>query len=231
MAKGKYKNKRKTNYPIYSNVVNEVFLRRLEEYPEEYTRAYLKLCRDSVKDIAAFFKKFPKKFDNTLPYILFAKQFANLSIAMLSYIRRELGKTAAQVDEELGYTTGYPYASFANTFKKPTNRNLKITFQIWLAMSNYAENCNLKWDFTLNDCRIEGPNEQFDDAILLANLGDSKNEDQETMEQEGVVKISLNGETLFLPQNATMFEFLKAVKTRTEQEVTVTRMIETEIEL
>lgn len=231
MAKGKYKKKRKTNYPIYSNVANEVFLRRLEEYPEEYTREYLKLCGDSVKDIAAFFKKFPKKFDNTLPYILFAKQFANLSIAMLSYIRRELGKTAAQVDEELGYTTGYPYASFANTFKKPTNRNLKITFQIWLAMSNYAENCNLKWDFTLNDCRIEGPNEQFDDAILLANLGDSKNEDQETMEQEGVVKISLNGETLFLPQNATMFEFLKAVKTRTEQEVTVTRMIETEIEL
>lgn len=51
------------------------------------------------------------------------------------------------------------------------------------------------------------------------------------MEQENVVKISLNGETLFLPQNATMFEFLKAVKTRTEQEVTVTRMIETEIEL
>lgn len=231
MAKGKYKNKRKTNYPIYSNVANEVFLRRLEEYPEEYTRAYLKLCRDSVKDIAAFLKKFPKKFDNTLPYILFAKQFANLSVAMLSYIRRELGKTAAQVDEELGYTTGYPYASFANTFKKPTNRNLKITFQIWLAMSNYAENCDLKWDFALNDCRIEGPNEQFDDAILLANLGDSKNEDQETMEQEGVVKISLNGETLFLPQNATMFEFLKAVKTRTEQEVTVTRMIETEIEL
>lgn len=231
MAKGKYKNKRKTNYPIYSNVANEVFLRRLEEYPEEYTRAYLKLCRDSVKDIAAFFKKFPKKFDNTLPYILFAKQFANLSIAMLSSIRREAGKTAAQVDEELGYTTGYPYASFANTFKKPTNRNLKITFQIWLVLSNYAENFNLNWEFALNDCRIEDPNEQFDDAIRLANLGDSKNEDQETMEQEGVVKISLNGETLFLPQNATMFEFLKAVKTRTEQEVTVTRMIETEIEL
>ena len=231
MAKGKYKKKRKTDYPIYSNVANEVFLRRLEEYPEEYTKVYLKLCRDSVKDIAAFFKKFPKKFDNTLPYILFAKQFANLSIAMLSSIRREAGKTAAQVDEELGYTTGYPYASFANTFKKPTNRNLKITFQVWLVLSNYAEKCNLTWDFVLNDCRIEDPNEQFDDALLLANLDDPKNEDQETMEQEGVVKISLNGETLFLPQNASMFEFLKAVKTRTEQEVTVTRMIETEIEL
>lgn len=231
MAKGKYKKKRKTNYPIYSNVANEVFLRRLEEYPEEYTREYLKLCRDSVKDIAAFFKKFPKKFDNTLPHILFAKQFANLSIAMLSYIRRELGKTAAQVDEELEYTVGYPYASFANTFKKPTNRNLKITFQIWLVMSKYAENYNLKWDFVLNDCRIEDPNEQFDNAVLLANLDDPKNEDQETMEQENVIKISLNGETLFLSQNATMFEFLKAVKERTEQTVTVTRMVETEIEL
>lgn len=141
MAKGKYKKKRKTSHPI----ANEVFLKRLKDYPEEYTRVYLKLCRDSAKDFAAFYDKFPKKFDNTLPYILFAKQFA--------------------------------------------------------------------------------------DAVLLANLDDSKNEEQETREQENVVKISLNGETLLLPQNATMFEFLKAVKTRTEQEVTVTRMIETEIEL
>ncbi len=227
MAKGKYKKKRKTSHPI----ANEVFLKRLKDYPEEYTRVYLKLCRDSAKDFAAFYDKFPKKFDNTLPYILFAKQFADMSIAMLSYIRRELGKTAAQVDEELGYTIGYPYASLANTFKKPTNRNLKITFRVWLVMRNYVKKYNLKWDFALNDPRIEDPNEQFDDAVLLANLDDSKNEEQETMEQEHVVKISLNGEMLLLPQNATMFEFLKAVKTRTEQEVTVTRMIETEIEL
>lgn len=228
MAKGKYKNKRKINCP---NVANEVFLRRLKDYPEEYTRVYLKLCRDSVKDFAAFFDKFPKKFDNTLPYILFAKQFADMSIAMLSYIRRKLGKTAAQVDEELGYTIGYPYASLANTFKKPTNRNLKITFRVWLVMRNYVKKYNLKWDFALNDPRIENPNEQFDDAVLLANLDDSKKESQETMEQENVVKISLNGETLFLPQNASMFEFLKAVKTRTEQTVSVTKMIETEVEL
>lgn len=54
---------------------------------------------------------------------------------------------------------------------------------------------------------------------------------EETKEQEHVVKVLLNGEPVFLHEKATMLEFLKVVKERTEQAVSVTKMIETEIEL
>lgn len=75
---------------------------------------------------------------------------------------------------------------------------------------------------------LEGKEAKEIDKILGYTTSFSE---QKPKEQEKVVKVSLNGETVFLHESATMLEFLKAVKERTEQAVSVTKMIETEIEL
>lgn len=100
------------------------------------------------------------------------------------------------------------------------------------AMGHRLKKYKTPWEEVTTNYRIDVNKHLIDSFEMFGyNFEENKTGLEETAEQEGVVKISLNGETLLLPQNATMFEFLKAVKTRTEQEVTVTRMIETEIEL
>lgn len=237
MEKGKYKKKRK-KYQIDREI--EDVCNRFED-----ADALKKDFEEVKKIVENHYFDLPKHFKETVAFTFYAKMIASTAIGMHFALRVLENKEAKEIDKILGYTTNYPKASADNTIKRPTQRNLKILMGIIETLGHRLKKFRTPWEDVTTNYRID-VNKHIIDSFELFGYHFEENEtvleetevtsqntpsDQETLEQENVVKISLNGETLFLPQNATMFEFLKAVKTRTEQEVTVTRMIETEIEL
>lgn len=237
MAKGKYK-KRQKKYQIDREIEN--VCNRFED-----ADALKKDFEEAKKIVENHYFDLPKHFKETVAFTFYAKMIASTAIGMhfaLSVLEK---KEAKKIDEILGYTTNYPKASAENTIKRPTQRNLKILMGIIGALGHRLKKFRTPWEDVTTNYRIDvnkhiidsfemfGYTFEDDEAVVKETEDVSQNTTigQEVMEQEAVVKVSLNGETLFLPQNATMLEFLKAVKTRTEQKVTVTRMIETEIEI
>lgn len=237
MAKGKYKNKRK-KYQIDREI--EEVCNRFED-----ADALKKDFAEAKKVIDNNYFDFHKYFKETVAFTFYAKMLAATANGMHYALRVLEGKQAKEIDEILGYTINYPRVSADNTILKPTQRNLKILLGIIEAMGRRMKKHKTPWEEVTTNYRIDvnkhlidsfemfGYTFEDDEAVVKETEDVSQNTTigQEVMEQEAVVKVSLNGETLFLPQNATMLEFLKAVKTRTEQKVTVTRMIETEIEI
>lgn len=224
MAKGKYKKKRK-KYQIDREI--EDVCNRFED-----ADALKKDFAEAKKVIENNYYDIPKHFKETVAFTFYAKMLAASANGMHFALRVLEGKEGREIDEILGYTNYYPRASADNTIKKPTQRNLKILMGIIEPMPHSLKKYKTPWEEVTTNYRIDVNKHLIDSFEMFGyNFEENKTGLEETAEQEGVVKISLNGETLLLPQNATMFEFLKAVKTRTEQEVTVTRMIETEIEL
>lgn len=237
MAKGKYKNKRK-KYQIDREI--EDVCNRFED-----ADALKKDFAEARKAFDNHYFDFYKFFKETVAFTFYAKMLASTFKGMHHALRVLEKKESREIDRILGYKTGYPRASADNVINRPTQRNLKILLGIIEAIGHRLNKFETPWGEVVTNYRID-VNKHIIDSFELFGYHFEENEtvleemevtsqntasDQETLEQENVVKISLNGETLFLPQNASMFEFLKAVKTRTEQEVTVTRMIETEIEL
>lgn len=233
MAKGKYKNKRKKH-----NVD-----RWVEEVCGQFEDA------DSLKKDFAEVKKiienryfdFPKYFKETVAFTFYAKMIASTTIGKHHALRVLEKKEAKEIDKILGYTTNYPKVSADNTIKNPTQRNLKIVMGIDEAIEHRLKKYKTPWEEVTTNYRIDFNKHLIDSFELFGYHFEEDEEDttqndlpiskEETKEQEHVVKVLLNGEPVFLHENATMFEFLKAVKERTEQTVVVTRMIETEIEL
>lgn len=229
MAKGKYKNKRK-KYQIDREI--EDVCNRFED-----ADALKKDFAEAKKIVKNNYFDFPKHFKETVAFTFYAKMIASTAIGMHFALRVLENKEAKEVDEILGYTINYPKASADNTIKRPTQRNLKILMGIVEALGHRLKKFKTPWEDVTTNYRID-VNKHLIDSFELFGYHFEEETTQNTlsfsepkMEEEGLVKVSLNGEVVFLDKNATMFEFLKAVKTRTEQEVTVTRMIETEIEL
>ena len=237
MAKGKYKNKRKKH--LIDREIEDV-CNRFED-----AEALKKDFAEARKVFDNHYFDFHKFFKETVAFTFYAKMIASTFKGMHHALRVLEKKESREIDRILGYKTGYPRASADNVINRPTQRNLKILLGIIEAIRHRLNKFETPWGEVVTNYRID-VNKHMIDSFELFGYHFEENEtvseetevtsqntpsDQETLEQENVVKISLNGETLFLPQNASMFEFLKAVKTRTEQEVTVTRMIETEIEL
>lgn len=233
MAKGKHKNKQK-KYNID---------RAIENLCDQFEDA------DSLKKDFAEVQKiienkyfdFPKYFKETVAFTLYAKMIASTTIGKHHALRVLEGKEAKEIDKILGYTTNYPKTSADNTIRNPTQRNLKIVMGIDEAIEYRLKKFKTPWEEVTTNYRIDF-NKHLTDSFELFGYHlegieeDSTSNDlslnkRETKEQEHVVKVLLNGEPVFLHENATMFEFLKAVKERTEQRVSVTKMIETEIKL
>lgn len=232
MAKGKYKKKRKKH-----NIDREI-----ENVCDRFEDA------DSLKEDFAEAKKiienryfdFPKYFKETVAFAFYAKMIASTTIGMHYALRILEKKEAKEIDKVLGYTTNYPKVSADNTIKRPTQRNLKIVMGISEALSHRLKKFKTPWEEVTTNYRIDANKHLIDSFELFGyqfeeDEGDTTQStlsfSEQKMEEEGLVKVSLNGEVVFLDKNATMFEFLKAVKERTKQAVVVTKMIETEIEL
>lgn len=229
MAKGKYKNKRK-KYQIDREI--EDVCNRFED-----ADALKKDFAEAKKIVKNNYFGFPKHFKETVAFTFYAKMIASTAIGMHFALRVLENKEAKEVDEILGYTINYPKVSADNTIKRPTQRNLKILMGIIEALGHRLKKFKTPWEDVTTNYRID-VNKHLIDSFELFGYHFEEETTQNTlsfsepkMEEEGLVKVSLNGEVVFLDKNATMFEFLKAVKTRTGQEVTVTRMIETEVEL
>lgn len=237
MAKGKYKNKRKKH-----NIDREIedVCNRFED-----AEALKKDFAEAKKVIENHYFDFPKYFKETVAFTFQAKMLGSVAISMHYALRALEGKEAKEIDKILGYTINYPKVSADNTIKKPTQRNLKILMGIIEAMGRRLKKYKTPWEEVVTNYRID-VNKHIIDSFELFGYVFEENKtvlketeitnqntasDQETLEQESVVKVLLNGEVVFLHENATMFEFLKAVKERTEQAVVVTKMMETEIEL
>lgn len=237
MAKGKYKKKRK-KYQIDREI--EDVCNRFED-----ADALKKDFAEAKKVFENHYFDFHKYFKETVAFTFYAKILGATSIGMHYALRILEGKEAKEIDKILGYTLNYPRVSADNAIKRPTQRNLKILMGIIESLGHGLKKFKTPWEEVITNYRIDVNKHIIDSFELFGyhfednqtvleeteDISQNTTSGQEVMEQENVVKISLNGETLFLPQNATMFEFLKVVKTRTEQEVTVTRMIETKIEL
>ena len=229
MAKGKYKKKRK-KYQIDREIEN--VCNRFEDADD-----LKKDFEEAKKIVENHYFDLPKHFKETVAFTFYAKMIASTAIGMHFALRVLENKEAKEIDEILGYTTNYPKASADNTIKRPTQRNLKILMGIIEALGNRLKKFRTPWEDVTTNYRID-VNKHIIDSFELFGYHFEEETTQNTlsfseqkMEEEGLVKVSLNGEVVFLDKNATMFEFLKAVKERTEQTVTVTRMVETEIEL
>lgn len=233
MAKGKYKKKQK-KYNIdraIENLCNQF----------EDADSLKKDFAEVQKIIENRYFDFPKYFKETVAFTLYAKMIASTVIGKHYALRVLEGKEAKEIDKILGYTTNYPKVSADNTIKKPTQRNLKIVMGIDEALGRRLEKFKTPWEEVTTNYRIDF-NKHLTDSFELFGYHFEEDEEhtsqntlsfseQKPKEQERIVKVSLNGETVFLHESATMFEFLKAVKERTGQSVSVTKMIETEIEL
>lgn len=229
MAKGKYKKKRK-KYQIDREI--EDVCNRFED-----ADALKKDFEEVKKIVENHYFDLPKHFKETVAFTFYAKMIASTAIGMHFALRVLENKEAKEIDEVLGYTTNYPKASADNTIKRPTQRNLKILMGIIEALGHRLKKFRTPWEDVTTNYRID-VNKHIIDSFELFGYHFEEETTQNTlsfseqkMEEEGLVKVSLNGEVVFLDKNATMFDFLKAVKERTEQTVTVTRMVETEIEL
>lgn len=229
MAKGKYKKKRK-KYQIDREIEN--VCNRFED-----ADALKKDFEEAKKIVENHYFDLPKHFKETVAFTFYAKMIASTAIGMHFALRVLENKEAKEIDEILGYTTNYPKASADNTIKRPTQRNLKILMGIIEALGNRLKKFRTPWEDVTTNYRID-VNKHIIDSFELFGYHFEEETTQNTLsfseqkvEEEGLVKVSLNGEVVFLDKNATMFEFLKAVKERTKQTVTVTKMIETEIEL
>ena len=229
MAKGKYKKKRK-KYQIDREIEN--VCNRFED-----ADALKKDFEEAKKIVENHYFDIPKYFKETVAFTFYAKMIASTAIGMHFALRVLENKEAKEIDKILGYTTNYPKASADNTIKRPTQRNLKILMGIIEALGHRLKKFRTPWEDVTTNYRID-VNKHIIDSFELFGYHFEEETTQNTLsfseqkaEEEGLVKVSLNGEVVFLDKNATMFEFLKAVKERTEQTVTVTRMVETEIEL
>lgn len=229
MAKGKYKKKRK-KYQIDREIEN--VCNRFEDADD-----LKKDFEEAKKIVENHYFDLSKHFKETVAFTFYAKMIASTAIGMHFALRVLENKEAKEIDEILGYTTNYPKASADNTIKRPTQRNLKILMGIIEALGNRLKKFRTPWEDVTTNYRID-VNKHIIDSFELFGYHFEEKTTQNTLsfceqkvEEEGVVKVSLNGEVVFLDKNATMFEFLKAVKERTKQTVTVTKMIETEIEL
>lgn len=78
---------------------------------------------------------FPKEYAHSVKFDFAAILYAQLFIEMLKELRKETELQASELDLKLGYSVGYCYASFANTANRPTNRNVKTSFDIFERMS------------------------------------------------------------------------------------------------
>lgn len=182
---------------------------------------------------------FPEYFKKTVAFTFYAKLLASTTIAKHHALRVLSRKEAREVDKLLGFTLNYPKVSSDNTMKNPTKRNLAILMQISEELDSKLGEFKKHWEDVPINYRIDvkkhlidsfksfGYNvENLKKDIISNELSVSKQESKES-----VIKVSINGETVFMPENATMIEFIKEIKMKTGHQVVVTKVIETEIEL
>lgn len=89
----------------------------------------------SIADVKVNIDSFPKKYQHSVSYDFYAILFSSLFLEHLKDLRSKTGLSASDLDLRLGYTVGYTYASFSNTCKKPTKKNVEITFEIFKRMA------------------------------------------------------------------------------------------------
>ena len=73
----------------------------------------------------------PNDYNGSLGHDFMSIMWATLLIDLLKNLRKEVSCSAGDLDLKLGYTVGYPMASFTNTQTKPTQKNVKIMSRIF----------------------------------------------------------------------------------------------------
>lgn len=184
---------------------------------------------------------FHEHFKKTVAFTFYAKLLASTTIAKHRSLRKLWKKEAWEVDKLLGFSKNYPRVSSDNTMKNPTKRNLTILTQIAETLDSKLGEFKTHWEDVPINYRIDVRKHLIDSFELFGyNVEDLKKDatsndlsiiKQESKEQESVVKVSINGETVFMHENATMLEFIKEIKMKTGHQVVVTKVIETEVEL
>lgn len=223
---------------IKENLINKLEIEKICNQFEDAEKLKTEFF-EANKIITNKYLYFPEHFKKTVAFTFYAKLFASTTIAKHRALRILSRKEAREVDELLGFTLNYPRVSSDNTMKNPTKRNLTILMNIAESLDSKLGEFKTHWEDVPINYRIDVKKHLIDSFKLFGYNVENLKKDTTSNElsvskqesKESVVKVSINGETVFMHENATMLEFIKEIKTKTGHQVVVTKVIETEVEL
>lgn len=181
----------------------------------------------------------PNDYNGSFGHDFMSIMWATLFIGLLKNLRKETSCSAGDLDLKLGYTVGYPMASFTNTQTKPTRKNVKIMSRIFDRM------CILFPEETNRARKKEGLdkflhlNEILERTLFLHGFNESANaiknyEDEidselvfdEQIERDNkittnIYELVINNATIQFNEDETALDILKKIKENTDLEIEV----------
>lgn len=209
----------------------------LEQFEHENPQIQ-RLIRNIPKEMFNLLEK-PNEYNGSFGHNFFSIMYATLFVDILKNLRKELKCTAGDLDLKLGYTVGYPMASFTNTQTKPTKKNVKITSKIFERM------CTLFPDETKRAKNQEGldkyinVNEILERTLLLHGFNESANaiknyedeidselaSDEQTERDNKIMtniyELVINNAIIQFNEDETALDILKKIKENTDLEIEV----------
>lgn len=208
----------------------------LEQFEHENPQIQ-RLIRNIPNEMFNLLEK-PNEYNGSFGHNFLSIMYATLFIDILKNLRKELKCNAGDLDLKLGYTVGYPMASFVNTQTNPTKKNVRIASRIFERM------CILFPDETKRAKDQKGldeyinVNEILERTLLLHGFNESanaieeyQNKDDDSINKESIssqtsvifnsLELVIENITIQFNEDETALDILKKIKENTDLEIEV----------
>lgn len=176
----------------------------------------------------------PKMYDNSFSHKFYSMLWAQVCINSLMELRKQLHITAGQLDARLGYTVGYPMASFKNTRYKPTSKNVRIMSDVYNRMIKLFPR-QMSEQRTSDRNTLIDVSQIVEDALAIDGVdftkADTTEQEQpkaelEVVETETVdlidgLELNINGTVISFSRNDNALEILQKIKTLSDVTIEV----------
>lgn len=228
--KKKYLHKQR-NEAQRKDTIDRAITQVINLYPEKQQEVLLADYRETSKDRTLL--KFEKYYKETLFFDFFAMLYAAVFVEQLKSLRKMKNKQAKDLDLMLGYSIGYPMASFKSTLYKPTKRNVKTTFEVYKRMGALNDYKPIdEKDYKLIDVNeilerafvlhgYESPVYLKEQSIKTENNKEMIETQEEMETMNDTYELIINNEVVLFDENTTALNLLEKIKKHTSIEIEV----------